>query len=179
MLVVIFILYVGTTVFPPCTTGDGATLTPSCTPSVEWERYLWQDGGFSPQDQRAFIFERYFSTRLYAKCQNAFRNSFPDCVVPNKSTIQRLVERFRETGSTGEKSRSGRPSVLSNDRLEDIRARLLQSPRKSFRKLSQETGTLMKLGLLTVLLSYGLRDFCITLYNRILLQKEYSLSHII
>jgi hypothetical protein len=39
-----------------------------------------------------------------------------------------------------EKHRSGRPSVLSNDSLEDIRARLLQSPRKSLRKLSQQTG---------------------------------------
>jgi hypothetical protein len=66
--------------------------------------------------------------------------SFPDSVVPNKSTIQRLVERFRETGSTGEKRRSGRPSVLSIDNLEDIRARLLQSPRKSLRKLSQQSG---------------------------------------
>jgi transposase len=47
-----------------------------------------------------------------------------------KSTIQRLVERFRETGNIGEKRRSGRPSVLSNDSLEDIRARLLRSPRK-------------------------------------------------
>jgi transposase len=60
--------------------------------------------------------------------------------VPNKSTIQRLVERFRETGSIGEKRRSGRPSVLSNDRLEDIRARLLHSPRTSLRKLPQQTG---------------------------------------
>jgi hypothetical protein len=33
-------------------------------------------------------------------------------------SIQRLVDRFRETGSTGEKRRSGRPSVLSNDSLE-------------------------------------------------------------
>jgi transposase len=57
--------------------------------------------------------------------------------VPNKSTIQRLVERFRETVSIAEKRRSGRPSDLSNDSLEDIRARLLQSPRKSLRKLSQ------------------------------------------
>jgi hypothetical protein len=43
-----------------------------------------------------FILEHYFSTRSYAECQNAFRNSFPDSVVPNKSTIQRLVELFRE-----------------------------------------------------------------------------------
>jgi hypothetical protein len=71
---------------------------------------------------------------------NAFRNSFPDSVVPNKSKILRIVKRFRESGIIGEKRRSGRPSVLSNDSLEDIRARLLQSPRKSLRKLDQQTG---------------------------------------
>jgi transposase len=94
--------------------------------------------------------------------------------VPNKSTIQRQVERFRETGSIGEKRRSGRPSVPSNDSLEDIRARLLQSPRKSLRKLSQQTGMThgsvqratkrLKLHPYRVLLARGLRDFWITLY---------------
>jgi transposase len=123
---------------PPRATGAGATLTASCTPSVEWESYLWQDV-FS-QDQRVFILEHYFSTRSYAECQNAFRNSFPDSEVLNKSTIQRLVEIFRETGSIGEKRRSGRPSILSNDSLEYITARLLQSLRKSLRKVSQQTG---------------------------------------
>jgi transposase len=76
---------------------------------------------FFSQDQRVFILEHYSSTRSYAECQNAFRNSFQDSVVTNKSAIQRLVERFRETGSTGEKRHSGRPSVLSNDSLEDIK----------------------------------------------------------
>jgi hypothetical protein len=60
-------------------------------------------------------------------------------VVPSKSTIQRLVEFFLETGSIGEKRLSGRHPVLSNDSLEDIRAHLLQSPGKSLRKLSQQT----------------------------------------
>jgi transposase len=91
------------------------------------------------QDQCVFILEHYFSTRSYTEYQNEFRNSFPDSAMPNKSTIQRFVDRFRETWSTGEKRRSGRPSVLSNDSLEDIRSRLLQSPRKSLRKLSQQT----------------------------------------
>jgi hypothetical protein len=50
-------------------------------------------------------------------------------VVPNKSTIQRLIERFHETRSIGH-------PVLSNDSLEDIRACLLQS----LRKLSQQNG---------------------------------------
>jgi transposase len=82
------------------------------------------------QDQRVFILEHYFSTRSYAEYQNAFRNSFPDSVVPNKSTIQLLVDRFCETGSIGEKRRCGRPSVLSNYSLEYIRTCLLQSTRK-------------------------------------------------
>jgi hypothetical protein len=42
MLVVILILYVSAAAFPPRARGAGSTLTASCTPSVEWERYLWQ-----------------------------------------------------------------------------------------------------------------------------------------
>jgi transposase len=113
-------------------------LTPACTPQSS-ENVICDEIFFS-QHQRAFIHQHYFSNRSYAEYQNAFRNSFPDSLEPNKSTVQRLVERFRETWSTGEKRRSGRPSVLNNDSLEDIRARLHQSPIKSLRKLSQQTG---------------------------------------
>jgi hypothetical protein len=105
--------------------------------------------------------------------------------VLNKSTIQRLVKRFRETGSIGDKRRSGRPSVLSNYNLEDIRARLLQSPRKSLRKLSQQTemtyGSVqratehLKLHPHRVLLPHGLLDFWITLYFETLqFQKDFE-----
>jgi transposase len=142
--------------------------------TVSRVRTLFVTRRFYSQDQRVFILEHYFSTRSYAECQNAFRNSFPDSVVPNKSTIKRLVERFRETGSSCEKRRSGRPSVLSNDSLEDIRARLLESPRKSLRKLSQQTGMTygsvqmttkrLKLHPYRVILPHGFRDFWITLY---------------
>jgi hypothetical protein len=86
--------------------------------------------GFFARSTFFFILGHYFFTRSYAECQNAFRNSFPGSAVLNKSTIQSIVERFCKTGSIGEKRRSGRPSVLSIDSLEDIRARLLQSPRK-------------------------------------------------
>jgi transposase len=104
--------------------------------------WCWRDldSMVFPHYQRVFILEHYLSTRSYAECQNAFKNSFPDSAVTSKSTIQRLVERFRETASIGEKRRSGRHSVLSNDTLENIKARLLQSPRKSLRKFSQQIG---------------------------------------
>jgi hypothetical protein len=64
-----------------------------------------------------FLFLNITYPLSHAKYHNAFRNSFPDSVVPNKSTIRRLIERSCETRSTGEKRRSGRPSVLSNDSL--------------------------------------------------------------
>jgi transposase len=47
-------------------------------------------------------------------------DAFPDSPVPNKSTISRLVNRFRETGSVQDRNRFGRPSVLSDDTLDAV-----------------------------------------------------------
>jgi hypothetical protein len=77
---------------------------------------------------------------LVLTCQNLFRDIFPDSPVPNKSTVSRLVNRFRDTGSVQDRNRSGRPSVLSDDSSDDIRQTLLRSPRKSLRKLSVQSG---------------------------------------
>jgi hypothetical protein len=60
--------------------------------------------------------------------------------VPNKSTVSRLVNRFRDTGSVQDRNRSGRPSELIDDSLDDIRQTLLHSPRKSLRKPSLHGG---------------------------------------
>jgi hypothetical protein len=165
MLVVILILHVDTTVFP---------LT-SHTCWRDLDSILYTLSRVRIICDKIFFFPAR-STCFYSwTLKNAFRNYFPDSVVPNKSTIQRLVESFRETGRIGDKRRSCRPSVLSNDSLEDIRARLLQSPRRSLRKLPQQTGMTygsvqratqrLKLHLYRVLLRHGLRDFWITLYN--------------
>jgi hypothetical protein len=80
------------------------------------------------------------ASRSYLICQNELRDTFPDSSVPNKSTISRLVNRFRDTGSVQDRNRSGRTSVLSVDSLDDIRQTLLRSPRKSLRKLSLQSG---------------------------------------
>jgi hypothetical protein len=50
---------------------------------------------------------------------------FPILLCPNKSTISRLVNRFRDTGSVQDRKRSGRPSVFCDDSLDDIRQTLL------------------------------------------------------
>jgi hypothetical protein len=67
------------------------------------------------QVQRVFIVQHYLASRSYLTCQNEFRDTFPYSPVPNKSTISRLVNRFRDTGSVQDRNRSGRPSVLSDD----------------------------------------------------------------
>jgi hypothetical protein len=85
------------------------------------------------------IVKHYLAYLSYLTCQNKFRATFPDFPVPNKSTIYLLVNRFRVTGSVQDSNRSGRPSVLSDDSLNDIR-QLLRTPRNSLRKLSIRSG---------------------------------------
>jgi hypothetical protein len=101
----------------------------------------------------------------YLTCQSKFRDTFPDSPVPNKCTVSRLVNRFRNTGSVQDENRSDRPSVFSDDSLVDIRQTLLRSPRKSLRKLSLHSGlsngSAHKANGTRV--RNGLRDFSITL----------------
>jgi hypothetical protein len=51
------------------------------------------------QVQPVFIVEHYLASRSYLTCQNEFRDTFPDSPVPRKSTISRLVNSFRDTGT--------------------------------------------------------------------------------
>jgi hypothetical protein len=116
--------------------------------------------------KRLFIVEHYLASRSYLTCQNEFRDTFPDSPVPNKSKISRLVNRFRDTGSVQDTHRSGRPSVLSDEILDDISQTLLRSPRKSLKKLSLQSG--LSYGSVhkanRTCIRNGLCDFSITLY---------------
>jgi hypothetical protein len=93
------------------------------------------------QLQRVFIVEHYLASRSYLTSQNEFRDTFPASPVPNKSTISRLLNRFRDTGSVQDRNRYGRPSCQVTIRsLDDIRQPLLCSPRKSLRKPYLQSG---------------------------------------
>ncbi|KAL4084269.1 hypothetical protein QTP88_028094 [Uroleucon formosanum] len=88
------------------------------------------------QDQRVFIVEHYFASRSYACVVDEFRVKYPNVAVPNNSTITRLIARFRETGSVSDKKRTGRPTVLTDAKLAEVRNVMLHSPSKSLRRLS-------------------------------------------
>jgi hypothetical protein len=92
------------------------------------------------QVQRVFIVEHYLESRSYLTFQNQWRDILPNSPVPNNSTLSLLVNRFRDTGSVQDRNRSGRPSVLSDNSLDDIRQTLLCSPRKSLRKRFLQSG---------------------------------------
>jgi hypothetical protein len=116
------------------------------------------------QVQQVFTVEHYLASRSYSTCQNGFRDAFPNSPAPNKSTISCLVNCFRDTGSVQDRNRSGRPSVLSDESLDDIHQTLLCSPRKSLTKLSFQSG----LSFRSVQIEHvrnRLHDFLITLYN--------------
>jgi hypothetical protein len=70
MLVVILILYVGTTVSPPHSPQVLARPWLHPVHPQSSENVICDEMVFS-RDQRVFILEHYFSTRSYTECQNA------------------------------------------------------------------------------------------------------------
>jgi hypothetical protein len=46
-----------------------------------------------------FISEHYFASKSFAVVREAFGNAYPDREVPNKTTMHKLVTKFRDTGS--------------------------------------------------------------------------------
>jgi hypothetical protein len=51
--------------------------------------------------ERVFILQYYFASKSFAAACEAFRNGYPVKQVPNKTTIHRLVTKFRDTGRVG------------------------------------------------------------------------------
>jgi hypothetical protein len=49
--------------------------------------------------ERVFILEYYFASKFFATVRKTFSNAYLDKEVPNKTTIHRLVTKFRDTGS--------------------------------------------------------------------------------
>ena len=86
--------------------------------------------------------EAYLATKSLIQTQRQFRRDFPGRNAPTRVTILRLLDKFRETGSVQNKNKghSGRPrSARTDPNIDNVREHLARSPRKSTRRLSQET----------------------------------------
>jgi transposase len=65
---------------------------------------------------------------------------FPDTDVPHRNTVRQLIKKSTATGSVKDMLRSGRPTVLTEDKIMDVSSRITRRPRKSVRRLSQQVG---------------------------------------
>jgi transposase len=93
-------------------------------------------------EERTFLVEHVF--RCGGECtqdaQQRFQARFPETKVPHRNAVWQLIQEFKETGSVCDATRCGRPSIMTEKKVLDIPDRMLQSPKKSIRKLSQQVG---------------------------------------
>jgi transposase len=74
------------------------------------------------------------------KCRKKFRRKFNVERAPSRQTIHNLVNKVRTTGLLIDKKTKHKRRVLTEEKLDEIGARLEHAPRKSLKHLAQETG---------------------------------------
>ena len=90
-------------------------------------------------EQRVFVVESYVETKSWKQCGQWFAEKFNGVKVPAKSAMQRLVVKWRQTGSVLNKSKNTPKRVRTPEKVAEVQQKMLQSPTKSTRRLSQET----------------------------------------
>lgn len=91
-------------------------------------------------EQRVFMYDAYVKSGSARKVRRRFRRKFQDVSVPHRETVHRIVNKVRATGSLLDRKPELKRRVLTEEKLDEIGARLEHSPRKSLRCLAQETG---------------------------------------
>ena len=89
--------------------------------------------------ERVFIVKTYWKTDSLITTQREFRREFHVRDGPTKATILSIARKLETTGVLVSESGKHRPS-LSAECVDNVRRRLVNSPKKSLRRLSQETG---------------------------------------
>jgi hypothetical protein len=92
-------------------------------------------------EQRVLLYDTYMKYGSPGKCRRKFRRKFRDESVPSRQTIHNLVNKLRTTRFLIDKKTKHKRRVLT-EKLDDIGARLEHTPRKSLKRLAQETGVL-------------------------------------
>ena len=111
-------------------------------PGESLDTNMNSNGRYTPQ-QRIKIIEAYFATKLVLLTKRQCRRDFGRDNAPDRRTIQRLVDKFRETGSLAEAHKGSscqHSSAIIPKNIQNLQEHLEESPRKSTRHLSQKTG---------------------------------------
>jgi hypothetical protein len=89
--------------------------------------------------QCVFLLQTCFKCESARKCRTKFRCQFPGQPVPSRQIIHYLVNKLTATGSLVDKKPDRKRTVLTEEKFDESGARLETSPRKSLRRLVQET----------------------------------------
>jgi hypothetical protein len=89
-------------------------------------------------EERVLIIREYWRTNSFKQRQRTFRNKYGEGSILTKYCIRELLEKLETTGSVLTRHAGGRK--MCGRTVQDMNDRLLASPRKSLRRLSQETG---------------------------------------
>ncbi|CAI9721085.1 Macrophage migration inhibitory factor-like [Octopus vulgaris] len=91
--------------------------------------------------ERIFIVENVFRDggKYTKEVQESFQENFGAERLPHRNCVSALLHKFKKTGSVQDKPKSGRPKVVTDTVLQNVTNKLQRSPRKSLRRLSQET----------------------------------------
>jgi hypothetical protein len=90
-------------------------------------------------EQRVFLYDTYLKYGSAIKYRRKFWRKFHDERVPSRQTIHSLVNKRRPTELSIDNTQKHKHRVLT-EKSDDIGARLEHTPRKSLKRLAQETG---------------------------------------
>jgi hypothetical protein len=91
-------------------------------------------------EQRVVLYDTHVKYGSGRNCRRKFRCKFRDERVPSRQTIHNLQNKLRTTGLLIDKKQKYKCRVLTEEKLDVIGARLEHSPRKSLKRLAQESG---------------------------------------
>jgi hypothetical protein len=91
-------------------------------------------------EQRVFLYDSYVKCGSARRCRRKFCRKYPGNTVPSTRGIHKLIDKVRSTGSLLDKKPARKRRVLTEEKLDEIGARLEHTPHKSLRCLAQEMG---------------------------------------
>jgi hypothetical protein len=91
-------------------------------------------------EQHVFPYDTYVKYGSARKCRRKCRCKFHDERVPSKQTVHNLVNKLKTTGLLIDKKQKHKLQVLTEEKLDDVGARLEHTHRRSLKRLAQGTG---------------------------------------
>ena len=94
-------------------------------------------------EERIFLIEHVFRANgEYTKAvKEKFAKKFPETALPHRNAVRALVNKIRETGSVHDASRSGRPTILTEQKVNVISEAITKSMRRLSQQVNVSVGT--------------------------------------